>query len=121
MQATSEEIQSLIKAIKLSTKANIYQDLIPRDTFVWLTSERTYRKIKDVANTDPKYKDLVMHGVDPQTGVSVKNTVYINRALYEQYLMEQGRKRNNQIRDMSQAKLKQERLKEQGIIKRNII
>lgn len=86
------------------------RDLLPKKAFVYLTSEQTYNELVKVSKMK-KYEDLVIR--------NGRNQTFINIPLYEQLQIEKHHKRNR--KSMKELKETQKMMKEQGILKKDII
>lgn len=86
------------------------RDLLPKKAFVYLTSEQTYNELVK-ASKMKKYEDLVIR--------NGRNQTFINIPLYEQLQIEKHHKRNR--KSMKELKETQKMMKEQGILKKDIV
>lgn len=86
------------------------RDLLPKKAFVYLTSESTYQELLK-ASEMKKYEDLVIR--------NGRNQTFINIPLYEQFQIEKHHLRNR--KSTKELKETQKLMKEQGILRKDII
>lgn len=103
-------IKEIGEMLKILAMIMASRDLLPKKAFVYLTSEQTYNELVK-ASKMKKYEDLVIR--------NGRNQTFINIPLYEQLQIEKHHKRNR--KSMKELKETQKMMKEQGILKKDII
>lgn len=104
------KIEEISKCLKMLAMIMASRDLLPKKAFVYLTSESTYQELLK-ASEMKKYEDLVIR--------NGRNQTFINMPLYERLQIEKHHLRNR--KSTKELKETQKLMKEQGILRKDII